>query len=111
MGRLMGEEGVTHMCGAPIVMATLLNTPEAEKRPLAKQVKFVVAGAPPPRRCIAAMQAAGFAVCHVYGSDRMLRPSVVNEWHGEWKREAGRRSRPRLTARRACASSPSTGSR
>ncbi len=30
MGRLMGEEGVTHMCGAPIVMATLLNTPEAE---------------------------------------------------------------------------------
>ena len=27
MWRLMADEGVTHMCGAPIVMATLLNTP------------------------------------------------------------------------------------
>jgi len=84
MWRLMAEEGVTHMCGAPIVMATLLNTPEAEKRPLAKQVKFIVAGAPPPEAVLAAMRAAGFAVCHVYGLTECYGPSVVNEWHGEW---------------------------
>jgi fatty-acyl-CoA synthase len=84
MWRLMGEEGVTHMCGAPIVMATLLATPEAEKRALPTQVQFVVAGAPPPEAVLSAMSAAGFAVCHVYGLTECYGPSVVNEWHAEW---------------------------
>ncbi len=84
MWRLMAEEGVTNMCGAPIVMATLLNTPEAEKRPLAKQAKFIVAGAPPPEAVLAAMKQAGFEVCHVYGLTECYGPSVVNEWHQDW---------------------------
>jgi fatty-acyl-CoA synthase len=84
MWRLMGDEGVTHMCGAPIVMATLLATPEAEKRALAAQVQFVVAGAPPPEAVLAAMKEAGFAVCHVYGLTEVYGPSVVNEWHAGW---------------------------
>jgi fatty-acyl-CoA synthase len=84
MWRLMAEEGVTHMCGAPIVMATLLGTPEAEKHALPHQVQFVVAGAPPPEAVLAAMKAAGFAVCHVYGLTECYGPSVVNEWHAEW---------------------------
>ena len=89
MWRLMADEGVTHMCGAPIVMATLLNTPEAEKRALAKQVKFIVAGAPPPEAVLAAMKAAGFAVCHVYGLTECYGPSVVNEWHEAWNAKPG----------------------
>ncbi len=90
MWRLMGDEGVTHMCGAPIVMATLLNTPEAEKRDLPGQVKFIVAGAPPPEAVLAAMKDAGFAVCHVYGLTEVYGPAVVNEWHAEWNaRPAG----------------------
>jgi len=84
MWRLMAEEGVTHMCGAPIVMATLLNTPEGEKRALSRQVKFIVAGAPPPEAVLAAMRAAGFAVCHVYGLTEVYGPAVVNEWHAAW---------------------------
>ncbi|MBP0466319.1 acyl-CoA synthetase [Roseomonas sp. PWR1] len=89
MWRLMAEEGVTHMCGAPIVMATMLNTPEAEKRALARQVQFVVAGAPPPEAVLAAMRAAGFAVCHVYGLTEVYGPSVVNEWHEAWNAKPG----------------------
>jgi fatty-acyl-CoA synthase len=84
MWRLMGDEGVTHMCGAPIVMATLLATPDAEKRALPTQVQFVVAGAPPPEAVLSAMSAAGFAVCHVYGLTECYGPSVVNEWHLDW---------------------------
>lgn len=84
MWRLMGDEGVTHMCGAPIVMATLLAAPEAEKRALAVQVQFVVAGAPPPEAVLAAMKEAGFAVCHVYGLTEVYGPAVVNEWHMAW---------------------------
>jgi fatty-acyl-CoA synthase len=84
MWRLMAAEGVTHMCGAPIVMATLLGTPDEAKRPLPHQVQFVVAGAPPPEAVLAAMGAAGFAVCHVYGLTECYGPAVVNEWHREW---------------------------
>jgi len=84
MWSLMAEHGVTHMCGAPIVMATLLDTPAAEQRPLQHQVTFVVAGAPPPEAVLAAMRAAGFAVLHVYGLTEVYGPAVVNEWHAEW---------------------------
>ena len=84
MWRLMAEEGVTHMCGAPIVMSTLLATPAEEKKPLPHQAQFVVAGAPPPEAVLAAMKEAGFAVCHVYGLTECYGPSVVNEWHAEW---------------------------
>ena len=84
MWRLMAEHGVTHMCGAPVVMATLLDTPEAQKRPLSKPVQFVVAGAPPPEAVLARMREAGFNVLHVYGLTECYGPAVVNEWHAEW---------------------------
>jgi fatty-acyl-CoA synthase len=81
---LMAEHGVTHMCGAPVVMATLLDTPAGEKRPLRHQVQFVVAGAPPPEAVLAAMREAGFAVLHVYGLTEVYGPAVVNEWNPAW---------------------------
>ncbi|HYZ31168.1 MAG TPA: acyl-CoA synthetase [Crenalkalicoccus sp.] len=84
MWSLMAEHGVTHMCGAPVVMGTLLDTPEAEKRPLSRQVEFITAGAAPPEAVLGRMQAAGFQVCHVYGLTECYGPAVVNEWHEDW---------------------------
>ena len=78
------DNGVTHMCGAPIVMATLLNAPAAEKKPLPRRVEFVTAAAPPPEAVLAAMKEAGFNVTHVYGLTETYGPATVNEWHGEW---------------------------
>jgi 3-(methylthio)propionyl---CoA ligase len=75
---------VTHLCGAPIVMATLLNAPGDEKKPLPHQVEFVTAAAPPPEAVLAAMKDAGFNVTHVYGLTETYGPAVVNEWHGQW---------------------------
>jgi fatty-acyl-CoA synthase len=46
---------VTHLCGAPIVMATLLNAPANEKKPLPHVVEFFTAAAPPPEAVLAAM--------------------------------------------------------
>ncbi len=86
MWSLIAEHGVTHMCGAPIVMGTLLATPEAETRALPGSVTFVVAGAPPPEAVLAAMRAAGFAVLHVYGLTEVYGPAVTNEWHEDWNR-------------------------
>ena len=78
------EHKVTHLCGAPIVMSTLLNARDDEKRPLPNKVQFVTAAAPPPEAVLAAMAQAGFNVTHVYGLTEVYGPAVVNEWHSEW---------------------------
>ena len=80
----IAEHKVTHLCGAPIVMATLLNAPEAEKKPLPRVVEFITAAAPPPEAVLAAMKDAGFNVTHVYGLTECYGPSVVNDWKDEW---------------------------
>jgi fatty-acyl-CoA synthase len=78
------EHKVTHLCGAPIVMSTLLNAAPEEKRPLPHTVQFITAAAPPPETVLAAMSDAGFNVTHVYGLTETYGPAVVNEWHANW---------------------------
>ena len=80
----LAEHGITHLCGAPIVMSTLLNADAMERRELPRRVTFMVAAAPPPEAVLAAMDAAGFEVVHVYGLTEVYGPAVVNEWHDEW---------------------------
>ena len=75
---------VTHLCGAPIVMATLLNAPTQDKKALPHVVEFFTAAAPPPEAVLAAMKEAGFNVTHLYGLTECYGPAVVNDWHTEW---------------------------
>jgi fatty-acyl-CoA synthase len=80
----IADHGVTHLCGAPIVMSTLLNATNAEKREFPQTVSFNTAAAPPPEAVLSGMADAGFAVTHLYGLTETYGPAVVNEWHGEW---------------------------
>jgi fatty-acyl-CoA synthase len=80
----IATQKVTHLCGAPIVMSTLLNAPAQEKKALPHVVEFVTAAAPPPEAVLAAMKAAGFNVTHVYGLTEVYGPACVNEWRREW---------------------------
>jgi fatty-acyl-CoA synthase len=80
----IADHKVTHLCGAPIVMATLLNAHADEKKPLPHVVEFFTAAAPPPEAVLAAMKDAGFNVTHLYGLTECYGPAVVNDWHGEW---------------------------
>jgi fatty-acyl-CoA synthase len=79
------DHGVTHLCGAPIVMSTLINAGEAERRPLPRRVEFITAAAPPPESVLAAMAEASFNVTHVYGLTETYGPAVVNDWKDEWE--------------------------
>ncbi|HUC50600.1 MAG TPA: acyl-CoA synthetase [Xanthobacteraceae bacterium] len=75
---------VTHLCGAPIVMSTLLHASAQERKPLPHQVEFVTAAAPPPEAVLAEMKSAGFNVTHVYGLTETYGPASVNDWHHQW---------------------------
>jgi fatty-acyl-CoA synthase len=80
----IADHGVTHLCGAPIVMSMLINAGEADKRRFPQTVTFNTAAAPPPEAVLSGMADAGFAVTHLYGLTETYGPAVVNEWHLEW---------------------------
>ena len=80
----IADHGVTHLCGAPVVMATLINAEDKDKRDFPQQVTFNTAAAPPPEAVLSGMAEAGFAVTHLYGLTETYGPAVVNEWKGDW---------------------------
>ena len=82
--KAIAEHGVTHLCGAPIVMSTLLDAQPEEIRDFSQRVTFLVAAAPPPESVLAGMAEAGFDIVHVYGLTEVYGPAVVNEWHEAW---------------------------
>ncbi|HLJ72546.1 MAG TPA: acyl-CoA synthetase [Roseiarcus sp.] len=86
---LIARHKVTHLCGAPIVMSTLLNAPAGEKQPLPHVVRFFTAAAPPPASVLAAMKEAGFEVTHLYGLTETYGPAVVNDWREAWSALSG----------------------
>ena len=75
---------VTHLCGAPIVMSTILSANDSEKKLLENTVEFFTAAAPPPESVLTNMKAAGFNITHLYGLSETYGPAVVNEWHQDW---------------------------
>ncbi len=80
----LAKHKVTHLCGAPIVMSTILSASDNEKKLLENQVEFFTAAAPPPESVLTNMNAAGFNVTHLYGLSETYGPAVVNEWHQDW---------------------------
>jgi len=80
----IAELGVTHLCGAPIVMTMLLNAPAAEHRELPRPVSIMTAGSAPPATVIEGMEKLGFKIVHVYGLTEVYGPAVVCAWHDEW---------------------------
>ena len=75
---------VTHMCGAPIVYATLINAPEALRQGIHHTVQGQVAGAAPPAAIIEGAERIGIDLTHVYGLTEVYGPASVCAKHGEW---------------------------
>jgi len=79
------RHNITHLCGAPVVMSTILNAEPEYKCALPQQIEFFTAAAPPPQRVLVEMREAGFNVTHLYGLTEVYGPAVVNDWNPQWE--------------------------
>ena len=75
---------VTHMCGAPIVYATLINAPEVLRQGIHHTVLGQVAGAAPPAAIIEGAERIGIDLTHVYGLTETYGPAGVCAKHDDW---------------------------
>ena len=86
----LGSQGVSHMCGAPVVMNMMLHAAQGEKDCLdqrasdAPPIKMLTAGAPPPSAVIQGMESLGFDITHVYGLTEVYGPAVSCPWQSQW---------------------------
>jgi len=80
----LADHGVTHMCGAPIIMQLITSAAPEERRPLPRRVEFMTAAAPPPAAVLEALEKQNFRVTHVYGLTEVYGPATICSWHEEW---------------------------
>jgi fatty-acyl-CoA synthase len=95
----IADEGVTHLCGAPIIMNFLLSAKEEERRDFGgRRVAMMTAAAPPPAAVIEGMERLGFDITHVYGLTEVYGPVTVAAEQPAWK-DLPPAERARLKAR------------
>lgn len=78
------DHGVTHFCGAPVVLNTLLNADKKLKESAPRGIKVMTAGAAPPAAVIQGMETLGFDVIQVYGLTETYGPMIASAWRREW---------------------------
>lgn len=76
------RHGVTHMCGAPVVLNMLSNSPA--NQPLKNPVNILTAGAPPPAAVLLRTESLGFIVSHGYGLTETGGIVVSCAWKSQW---------------------------
>jgi fatty-acyl-CoA synthase len=77
-------QGITHLCGAPVVLNMVLNAPKVLRQGIPTGIKVLTAGAPPPAAILQGMESMGFDVTQGYGLTEVYGPCVISEWHDEW---------------------------
>jgi fatty-acyl-CoA synthase len=82
--RLIARHGVTHMCGAPTVLAMLIQTPLDQRETFPQVVQIQTGGSSPPAKVIRAMNEMGFDVLHIYGLTEVHGPSTYCVWQDAW---------------------------
>jgi 3-(methylthio)propionyl---CoA ligase len=91
---LIAEHRVTHLCGAPIVLNTLVHAQQRPERPFSPPVQVATGGAAPPSTVIERMEQMGFRVTHLYGLTESYGPATLCEWQHAWDQlELGERAR------------------
>ena len=95
--RLIREEGVTHLNGAPTVLSMIAYS--ADAAPLDRDpVRIATGGAPPSPAILRRMAELGFDVTHLYGLTETYGPAMICDWRPEWDSLDGE-ARARLKSR------------
>lgn len=94
---LIRKHGVTHMCGAPVVLNMLSTSPD-HNQPLQNPVHILTAGAPPPDTVLFRTESLGFVVSHGYGLTETAGLVVTCVWKPQWNKLPAT-ERARLKAR------------
>ena len=95
----IAEHRVTHFCGAPVVLNTLLSASDELKSLVQHEVKVMTAGAAPPAAIIQGMQAQGIEVTHVYGLTETYGPVTLCAWRDDLWGELGDQEQAELKSR------------
>ena len=83
----ISEENITHLGGAPIVLNSIINCPEEDKKTFTHTVEIFTAGAPPAPTTLAAIEAMGFNVTQVYGLTETYGHVTECIWDEKWDNE------------------------
>ena len=81
---LIEAHGVTHLCGAPIVMNMIANAPDGIRRRFSHRVQAMTGGAAPPAAVLRKMAELGVDMVHLYGLTECYGPSMVCAWQEAW---------------------------
>ena len=80
---LIGAHGVTHLCGAPAVLSSMLDAPQATaKRPGA--LDFIIGGAAPSPSLLTAAGRADITVTQAYGLTETHGPILLCDPNPDW---------------------------
>ncbi|MFF0495640.1 AMP-binding protein [Nocardia aobensis] len=82
MWRLIRQEGVTGLNGAPAVLDMIAHSDDAS--PLSRAVSVGTGGAPPAPAVLRRMTRLGFDVTHLYGLTESFGPALICEPVPEW---------------------------
>ncbi|TLP79342.1 AMP-binding protein [Nesterenkonia sphaerica] len=77
------REQVSHLCGAPVVCATIVDAEEAD--PVEQEIRMTTAGAAPPPSIIEKLEALNITPVHVYGLTEVYGPFTICEPQEAWE--------------------------
>ncbi len=99
----IGDHGVTHFGGAPIVLNLLVNAKEEERRSFDHTVEVFTAGAPPAPATLQKIETLGFHVTQVYGLTETYGHVTECLWKGEKWNDLDHQGRAAIKARQGVA--------
>jgi len=78
------DHGVTHFCGAPIIMQMLIDAEASVRREYSQKIHMMTAAAPPPAIVLRKMEAMGIDVTHTYGLTEVYGPVTICVKQDHW---------------------------
>ncbi|MBL8216232.1 MAG: AMP-binding protein [Bryobacterales bacterium] len=79
-------EGVTHLCGAPVVVGALAHYAAQNQVRFDHGLRIITAGAPPSPAVLRAAEEMGAEMFHCYGLTETYGPMTLCAWRKEWNK-------------------------